>query len=108
MTHAPVQLGEYGTAFAANLRTVRLALGVTVDELAAAVTARGWRMTGDHVTRIEAGQRRATADDICYLSKALDVRTVRMLVPSHVALVPNRALRRVFQDDQPGLEVLRG
>ncbi|WP_166345061.1 helix-turn-helix domain-containing protein [Phytoactinopolyspora limicola] len=98
MTNPPVNLGEHGAAFAANLRAIRKARHVTLDELAAQIQDRGHRLNRDQLIRIEAGQRRASIDDACEIARALGVKLIRLVSPSRLQLVPNRPLHGVLAD----------
>jgi transcriptional regulator with XRE-family HTH domain len=98
VTNPPVALGEHGRAFARNLRNVRKALGLTVDALASQLADRGHRLTADQIIRIEAGQRRATVDDLCQIAHLSGINIGRLTSPSTLRLTPNRPLRGVHAD----------
>lgn len=102
MPNPPVKLGENGAAFAANLRATRSIKGVTIDEMRRRMAMRGHHLTSDQITRIEAGQRHATIDDLCHIARALEVRVNRLVAPSHLELAPNRPLTSYLADSGVG------
>lgn len=102
MTNPPVTLGDHGQAFALNMRTVRKAREITIDQLADRLRKAGLRVSGDQLTRIEAGQRNATVDEACEIAQALNTKLHRLVLPSHLALVPDRPPSRTFTDHREG------
>ncbi|MSS84500.1 helix-turn-helix transcriptional regulator [Actinomycetaceae bacterium WB03_NA08] len=108
MANPPVNLGEHGQAFATNMRVVRKNLGIEMQDLAEQIRARGHAITRDQLIRIEAGQRRATVDDACEIARALKTKLIRLVVPSHLQLVPNRPLHGSFADHRPTRDIMGG
>jgi transcriptional regulator with XRE-family HTH domain len=74
-------VGPVGLAAAANVRLLRKARGLSMDQLVEQLRAAGRPWWSSTLTRIEGGQRHLDCDDLAGLAAALDVTVQRLLEP---------------------------
>jgi transcriptional regulator with XRE-family HTH domain len=84
----PVQPEPYAKILAANVRAARARLGIKQENLAARMTALGWRWYRQTASEVEAGKRRLVAEEMLGLAIALETTVdVLTLPPPGTALV---------------------
>ncbi|MFF5009634.1 helix-turn-helix domain-containing protein [Streptomyces phaeochromogenes] len=79
-------LGPSGVRLAKNLKTLRLSLPLTTEQLAMRVSAYGRPMRANTITKIEKEQRRVDVDDLVALALALETRPDALLLPPTIAM----------------------
>lgn len=77
-------MGPSSLAVAGNLRTIRLGLGLTLQDVADEMTRRLRVMTPSAVSKIERAERRVDVDDLTALAAVLGVTPTDLLLPSGV------------------------
>lgn len=75
---SPKSVGPVGQTVAANVRLLRKARGMTMDQLVELVREAGRPWWTSTVTRIELCQRHLDADDLAVLAGVLDVTVQRL------------------------------
>jgi transcriptional regulator with XRE-family HTH domain len=76
-----VEVGPTGRTVAENLARLRKVRGLSTRQLAAALKERGRPISPSGITRMEKGDRVATADDLTALAAVLGVSPAALLLP---------------------------
>lgn len=75
------ELGPIGAYVAANLKSLRLSLPLTTEQLAERMASLGRPMHANAITKMEKQQRRVDVDDLVALAIALETRPDALLLP---------------------------
>ncbi|WP_167139634.1 helix-turn-helix transcriptional regulator [Diaminobutyricimonas sp. TR449] len=79
MATKKLEVGEAGRTVASNVRSMRRALDLTLDDLSARLEAQGRPMSRATLSQIETLNRRVDVDDLVALARALDAPLVDLL-----------------------------
>lgn len=83
MTGKEPEVGSTAKTVAANVERLRMGQNMNYTQLSDRLeSAANWSINAVGIRRIEAGERRVTADDLMALAVALDVSPITLLMPS--------------------------
>jgi transcriptional regulator with XRE-family HTH domain len=90
MATRPVEIGPASLHTARAIEYIRLARGLTQQQLAAHCTALGRPMTNTALSRTERARRRCDVDDLVTIATALGVPPAILLLPLALAIAAGR------------------